>query len=94
MLALPGSAYLYQGEELGLPEVFDLPDGVRQDPEFFRSGGVNRRGRVAFEAAQIAVDKDGEAFGAVAVKKIGREAAPPAGDVAGRASPKQCPVGD
>ena len=25
MLALPGSAYLYQGEELGLPEVFDLP---------------------------------------------------------------------
>ncbi|MER7163428.1 alpha-amylase family glycosyl hydrolase, partial [Streptomyces lydicus] len=26
MLALPGSAYLYQGEELGLPEVTDLPD--------------------------------------------------------------------
>ena len=26
MLALPGSAYLYQGEELGLPEVIDLPD--------------------------------------------------------------------
>ncbi len=32
MLALPGSAYLYQGEELGLPEVVDLPDEVRQDP--------------------------------------------------------------
>ncbi len=39
MLALPGSAYLYQGEELGLPEVLDLPDGLRQDPEFIRSGG-------------------------------------------------------
>ncbi|WP_329151708.1 glycoside hydrolase family 13 protein [Streptomyces sp. NBC_01456] len=36
MLALPGSAYLYQGEELGLPEVTDLPDEVRQDPAFFR----------------------------------------------------------
>ncbi|MGY5130517.1 glycoside hydrolase family 13 protein [Streptomyces nigrescens] len=38
MLALPGSAYLYQGEELGLPEVTDLPDEVRQDPAFFRGG--------------------------------------------------------
>ena len=36
MLALPGSAYLYQGEELGLPEVTDLPDEVRQDPAFLR----------------------------------------------------------
>lgn len=32
MLALPGSAYVYQGEELGLPDVTDLPDEVRQDP--------------------------------------------------------------
>ncbi|MEU8686832.1 DUF3459 domain-containing protein, partial [Streptomyces sp. NPDC048611] len=39
MLALPGSAYLYQGEELGLPEVTDLPDEVRQDPSFFRDTG-------------------------------------------------------
>jgi len=38
-LALPGSAYLYQGEELGLPEVVDLPDEVRQDPTFFRTEG-------------------------------------------------------
>ncbi|AGP30254.1 glycoside hydrolase family 13 protein [Corynebacterium terpenotabidum] len=37
MLGLPGSAYLYQGEELGLPEVLDLPDDVRQDPTFFRT---------------------------------------------------------
>ncbi|MFF2651905.1 glycoside hydrolase family 13 protein [Streptomyces sp. NPDC058045] len=39
MLALPGSAYLYQGEELGLPDVVDLPDEVRQDPSFFRAAG-------------------------------------------------------
>ncbi|MGP9021150.1 glycoside hydrolase family 13 protein [Streptomyces sp. BR1] len=39
MLALPGSAYIYQGEELGLPEVTDLPDEVRQDPSFFRAEG-------------------------------------------------------
>ena len=37
MLALPGSAYLYQGEELGLHEVGDIPEAVRQDPAFFRS---------------------------------------------------------
>jgi len=37
-LALPGSVYLYQGEELGLPEVLDMPDGARQDPIFARSG--------------------------------------------------------
>jgi alpha-glucosidase len=39
VLGLPGSAYLYQGEELGLPEVLDLPDEARQDPVFLRSGG-------------------------------------------------------
>jgi alpha-glucosidase len=39
MLALPGSAYVYQGEELGLPEVLDLPDEARQDPSFFKDDG-------------------------------------------------------
>ena len=39
MLALPGSSYLYQGEELGLPEVIDLPDSARQDPTFARTHG-------------------------------------------------------
>jgi alpha-glucosidase len=42
MLALPGGAYVYQGEELGLPEVVDLPDQVRQDPTFVRTGGLDR----------------------------------------------------
>jgi alpha-glucosidase len=40
-LALPGSVYLYQGEELGLEEVEDIPDAVRQDPMFFRTQGEN-----------------------------------------------------
>ncbi len=40
MLALPGSAYLYQGEELGLQEVAEIPDAERQDPTFFRNKGV------------------------------------------------------
>jgi alpha-glucosidase len=39
MLALPGGAYVYQGEELGLPDVPDLPDESRQDPTFHRTGG-------------------------------------------------------
>jgi alpha-glucosidase len=44
MLALPGSAYLYQGEELGLPEVIDLPDSARRDPTWARTKG-ERYGR-------------------------------------------------
>ncbi len=42
MLALPGSAYVYQGEELGLPEATQLPDEVRQDPTWERSGHSHR----------------------------------------------------
>ena len=38
MLALPGSAYVYQGEEVGLPEVVDLPEEVLADPIWERSG--------------------------------------------------------
>ncbi|MEU6323174.1 alpha-amylase family glycosyl hydrolase [Streptomyces sp. NPDC047009] len=44
LLALPGAAYLYQGEELGLPEVGDLPEGVLQDPVRVRSRR-SRKGR-------------------------------------------------
>jgi alpha-glucosidase len=40
-LALPGSAYIYQGEEFGLGEVEDIPDELKQDPMFARSGGLN-----------------------------------------------------
>ncbi|MEV8267769.1 glycoside hydrolase family 13 protein [Microbacterium sp. NPDC076911] len=44
MLALPGSAYLFQGEELGLPEAIDIPSAARQDPAFITTGGA-RYGR-------------------------------------------------
>lgn len=39
VLGLPGSGYIYQGEELGLHEVASIPDAERQDPTFFRSPG-------------------------------------------------------
>ena len=40
-MALPGGLYVYQGEELGLWEVEDLPDEARQDPMWHRTGGVD-----------------------------------------------------
>lgn len=62
MLALPGSAYLYQGEELGLHEVADIPAEHRQDPSFFRGAewdGLGRDGcRVPLPWAS-----DGTSFG-------------------------------
>ena len=39
--ALPGSLYVYQGDELGLPEAEDLPLDLLQDPMYFRSEGVD-----------------------------------------------------
>ncbi|RJL24183.1 glycoside hydrolase family 13 protein [Bailinhaonella thermotolerans] len=43
-LALPGSAYVYQGEELGLPEVLDLPEEFLQDPQRGRGAEDGRDG--------------------------------------------------
>ncbi|MBF4993483.1 glycoside hydrolase family 13 protein [Arthrobacter gandavensis] len=40
MLALPGGVYLYQGEELGLPDHTLIQEEFRQDPTFHRSAGV------------------------------------------------------
>jgi len=40
-MALPGSVYLYQGEETGLWEVQDIPDELRQDPIWDRTGGAD-----------------------------------------------------
>lgn len=61
MLALPGSAYVYQGEELGLPEVLELDGSVRQDPTFHRTGG-ERLGR---DGCRVPIPwrKDAPAFG-------------------------------
>lgn len=61
MLALPGSVYLYQGEELGLPEVADLPEGALQDPVWERSGHTDK-GR---DGCRVPLPwaRDGESFG-------------------------------
>ncbi|MGH8258726.1 MAG: alpha-amylase family glycosyl hydrolase, partial [Steroidobacteraceae bacterium] len=40
LLALPGSVYIYQGEELGLPEYLTIPADRRQDPTFYRTHGA------------------------------------------------------
>jgi len=42
LLALPGAAFVYAGQELGLPNVDDLPDAVLQDPVFVRTAGAVR----------------------------------------------------
>lgn len=45
LLGLPGSTYLYQGEELGLHEVAEIAPQERQDPAFFRGGEFDGLGR-------------------------------------------------
>jgi alpha-glucosidase len=40
-MALPGAVYIYQGEELGLGEVQDIPDELRQDPIWARTHGAD-----------------------------------------------------
>ncbi|MFJ9549042.1 alpha-amylase family glycosyl hydrolase [Streptomyces erythrochromogenes] len=62
MLALPGSAYLYQGEELGLPEVTDLPPESRQDPAFRRG----RRPQIPVPAGAPAPESGPAAPGIIA----------------------------
>jgi len=59
MLALPGSAYLYQGEELGLHEVADITPEQRQDPTFVRSAGVD----VGRDGCRVPLPWDAEATG-------------------------------
>jgi len=61
MLGLPGSAYVYQGEELGLPEAIHLPDDSRQDPTWFRTNG-ERYGRDGCRVP-IPWEADAPAFG-------------------------------
>ena len=61
LLSLPGSAYLFQGEELGLPEVYDLPDDALDDPAWERSGHQHR-GRDGCRVP-IPWSSDGTSFG-------------------------------
>ncbi|WP_438854302.1 glycoside hydrolase family 13 protein [Agromyces sp. M3QZ16-3] len=61
VLGLPGSAYLYQGEELGLPEVADIPASQRQDPAYFRNPGVD----IGRDGCRVPLPwtADGDSFG-------------------------------
>ncbi len=60
-MSLPGSTYIYQGEELGLPEVWDLPDNVLDDPTWVRSGHTEK-GRDGCRVP-IPWEADGPSFG-------------------------------
>jgi alpha-glucosidase len=61
MLGLPGSAYIYQGEELGLPEHTTIEDQYREDPTFFRTKGE----RVGRDGCRVPIpwEQDAPAFG-------------------------------
>ncbi len=61
MMALPGSLYLYQGEELGLHETCDLPEEVLDDPVWDRSGHT-QKGR---DGCRVPIPwaEDGPSFG-------------------------------
>ncbi|GAA2086674.1 glycoside hydrolase family 13 protein [Streptomyces albiaxialis] len=66
LLALPGSVYLYQGEELGLPEVTALPDEVRQDPAFHRDTADGTTGQDGLRdgcRVPIPWERDGSSYG-------------------------------
>ena len=56
VLALPGTAFLYQGQELGLPEV-DLPPEHRRDPVFLRTHGA----RLGRDGCRVPLPWDGSA---------------------------------
>ena len=61
MLGLPGSSYIYQGEELGLPEHTTLVASFREDPTFFRTKGE----RVGRDGCRVPIpwESDKPAYG-------------------------------
>ena len=61
ILGLPGSTYIYQGEELGLPEVLDIPDDQMQDPTWERYGHKSK----SRDGCRVPIPwtKDGSSFG-------------------------------
>lgn len=59
MLGLPGGAYIYQGEELGLPEHTTLEGEYRQDPTYFRTKGE----RVGRDGCRVPIPWEADAPG-------------------------------
>ena len=66
MLALPGSPYVYAGDELGLPQAV-VPDEAKLDPIFWRSGGV-RAGR---DGCRVPMPWNADMIGANSTPKPG-----------------------
>jgi alpha-glucosidase len=56
-MALPGGVYVYQGDELGLEEVEDIPEELLQDP-FWARTGHEERGR---DGCRVPIPWSGEA---------------------------------
>ena len=65
MLALPGGAYLYQGEELALPEVRDIPENRLADP-MWRMSGFTDRGR---DGCRVPLPWSKDSFGSFGFSK-------------------------
>ena len=85
MLALPGSAYLYQGEELGLAQV-DVAPEVRQDPVWLRTGEP--------DGTAAGCPCRGAARAAVRLRPGTATAVDPAARRTGRASPSSGKMAD
>jgi len=75
MLGLPGSAYVYQGEELGLPEHTTLDGKYRQDPTYFRTNGE----RVGRDGCRVPLPWEGGANAANGFSETGESWLPQPG---------------
>jgi len=60
-LALPGCTYIYQGEELGLPEALEIPEDQIQDPQYLRNNKIDK-GRDGCRVP-LPWSRDGQSFG-------------------------------
>jgi alpha-glucosidase len=74
-MAMPGSLYLYMGEELGLPEVTDIPDDRREDPVFLLTNG-ERIGRDGCRVPIPWTDDPHTSFGFSTVERYKSPGAP------------------
>jgi alpha-glucosidase len=74
-MAMPGALYLYMGEELGLPEVLDIPDDRREDPVFLQTNG-ERIGRDGCRVPIPWTNDPGTSFGFSTVTAGEQPAAP------------------
>lgn len=72
MLALPGGAYIYQGEELALPEVRDIPEDRLEDPRWFLSEKTDK-GRDGCRVPLPWSSNESGSFGFSINEKLGKE---------------------